>query len=239
MDKDKEVNKKQIREHILDAIKSSRIIMRPKWHFVLKAALMAIGGIILFLTLLYLASFILFVLRRTGIWFVPVFGARGWYAFLISFPWLLIGASAIFFIILEVLVRRYAFAYKRPLLFSLLGIVILVFVGVIIVDLTHVQGRFSRFTEEHRVPFARDFYHRFGPPRFGNIHKGDITEITPVGFLMSESEEGGESFSVIITPQTRLPFGAGFSIGDAVVVFGDRESSTIQAFGVRKVANEY
>ncbi len=225
-----------MRERVLESIKSGRVVMRPRWHFVLKAVLLAVGGSIIFLAILYLVSFTLFILRRTGILFVPSFGARGWYVFLVSLPWILILVSLVFILVLEVLVRQYAFAYRRPLLYSLLGIILLVFLGGFIVDSAHVQGRFSRFAEEHRVPFARDFYRQFQPPRFGNVHGGNITEVASSGFVMKDME--GDFFSVIITPRTRLPLGADFSTGDSVVVFGDIESTTIQAFGVREMMNE-
>ena len=63
-------------QHILETIKARHIAMRPKWHFVLKSSLKVLGIIMLFLTIIFMASFILFVLRATGVLFVPLFGFR-------------------------------------------------------------------------------------------------------------------------------------------------------------------
>jgi len=94
-------------ENVLGAIKSGEAKMRPRWHFVMRAALIMIGGIIVFLFTVYLVSFLCisfgkraFGLRRR--WF------RGWRSFFISFPWILFIFSVIFAVILGILVKRYA-----------------------------------------------------------------------------------------------------------------------------------
>ncbi|MBU4141685.1 hypothetical protein KKE99_02325, partial [Patescibacteria group bacterium] len=89
-------NQKSIKESILSVIKSGQVKMRPRWHFVLKTALAAFGVIILVLTVLYLASFIIFVLRQTGVLFVPAFGLQGWFAFFTNLPIFLIGLLIVF-----------------------------------------------------------------------------------------------------------------------------------------------
>ena len=230
---DSEMNKKPIREKVLQAIRSGGVRMRPKWHFAVRAALMAAGAIILFLALLYLASFVLFVLRRTGVWFVPAFGPSGWYAFLRAIPWILVVVFLAFVATLEVLVRRYSFAYRRPLLISAFGIVLAVLLGGFILERMHFHGRFSGYAERNRLPFAGRLYREFGERRFRNVHAGTITALGEHGFTMEN--RGGEALTVVITPRTRLPFGMDFSAGDAVVVFGERDDHTVQAFGIRRV----
>src|SRR3989344_3614541 len=115
---------RSIKEEVIARIKRGETIMRPRWHFVLRAMLYALGVLIAALALVYLASFIMFVLRETGLLFVPSFGFRGVGVFLFSLPWFLILLSLVFVFVLEVLVRRYAFAYRKPLLYSVFGIVI-------------------------------------------------------------------------------------------------------------------
>lgn len=228
--------KKSIREQILGAIDQGSVRMRPRWHFVLKTILAVIGGVILVLTLLYLVSFILFVLRRSGAFFAPSFGWHGWYAFLLSLPWLLIILVMFFLFILEVLVRRYAFAYRRPLLYSVATVVFFVFAGGYIVAVTSFQPRMSAFIEKRKMPIAGPMYREYGRPRSRNIHSGQIAESNREGFFLRNRRE--EMLTIIVTRRTRLPRGADFSAGDMVVVFGPREGDRVEAYGVQKMDRE-
>ncbi|MEK7077149.1 MAG: hypothetical protein AAB967_02865 [Patescibacteria group bacterium] len=230
---DNEQGKKPIGEEVLRKIKSGAVRMRPKWHFALRAALFAAGAVIVFLALLYLVSFTLFALRRSGVLFVPAFGAPGWYAFLASVPWVLVLAAVIFIFILEALVRHYSFAHRRPLLYSLLAIVLLVLLGGFFAERAQMHGRFMRYAEERRMPFARGFYREFGMPHLREIHRGAITSLASSGLVMMDQE--GETFTIAITPRTRLPFGMDFAEGDSVVVFGPRKDGMIDAFGIREI----
>src|SRR3989344_96910 len=82
--------KQTLSEKILAEIKRGDLRMRPKWHFLLRAAILFFGTILLLLCLFYIVSFIIFVLRQSGAWFVPTFGVRGWLTVLAALPWFLI-----------------------------------------------------------------------------------------------------------------------------------------------------
>src|SRR5262245_42216017 len=109
---------KTVKHTVLDAIKAGQVHMKPRWHFVLRGILLVLESILLALSLRYLASFIMFIVYRSGVWFTPGFGFRGLRVFLLSIPWLLILVSVAFLVLLELLVKRYAFAYKKPLAYS-------------------------------------------------------------------------------------------------------------------------
>jgi len=222
-----------IRDKVLDSIKTGRVTMRPRWHFVLRAAFAIVGAVFLSLTLLYLASFIVFIVHYNGAWYVPAFGMRGLRVFLLSLPWILILVALIFVGILEVLVRRYTFAYRRPLLYSAAGVMILVMVGGIAVARTPFHQGFMRRAEDRHLPFAGGMYREFGMRKMDHIHKGTVNEVNENGFVMRGRM--GDQFTIVFTPQTRLPYGYDFQMGDMVVIFGDRVSSTITAFGVRRI----
>lgn len=231
------VNKKSIRDQVLEAIENGRVKMRPKWHFILKSALLITGTIILVLTLLYLASFIIFVLRQTGILFVPIFGSGGWRVFFSSLPWFLLLLLLVFIVILEALIRRYSFAYRRPLVYSAAGIVLAIIIGGYAVAETSLHGRMFKNAEKGRLPIAGRLYRKYGLMRFQNIHLGTITETTDNGFVIQNRR--GETLRVIITPETRFPLGTDFARNDTVVVLGKRNDGEIRAIGIRKVSDEF
>jgi hypothetical protein len=227
-----------MQDKVLAAIEAGQVKMRPRWHFVLQATLMAVGGVLLLLILVYLASFIIFSLRQTGVLFVPFFGSAGWREFLGSLPWILILLTGLFVVVMEVLVRRYAFAYRQPLLASALGVIAVVILGGVIVAQTPFHRRLFESARNGQLPLAGPFYRQFGMPRLENVHRGTIVEIVPDGFILREME--GETSTVMIVPQTHLPFGDGFVIGDGIVVFGPESagpgtSTLIQALGVQKI----
>ncbi|MBI5153095.1 MAG: hypothetical protein HZA36_01410 [Parcubacteria group bacterium] len=226
-----------LRDRIIKAIQSGQVTMRPRWHFILKTILVATGVMVVFLGLLYIISFIIFILQHTGLLFVPLFGMGGIYRLLFSLPWVLIFLSFSFLVVLEILVRRHAFAYRRPLLYSIMGILTIVIIGGIVVAQTSFHSRLLRHAREDRLPFAGGFYRSFAGGRLENVVRGHIIGKTKDGFFI-EDMDNNEIF-VTITPHTRFPFGMDFNGGDIVVVFGDRKgSSTVSAFGIKRVGDD-
>lgn len=230
-------SRSSLREVVLEKIKRGEVTMRPKWQFMLKGALVVLGVMLLTLTLLYLVSFVFFALRQTGVWFAPSFGWRGMRAFFIGIPWLLVLLSLVFITVLEILVKRYAFAYRKPLLYSVLGIVLLVFIGGFVVAKTTFHRGMYRRMEGRGLPIAGPLYRAYGVPHFKQIHPGVISSTTDQGFILANQR--GESITIIVTPATRLPLGFDFIEGDQVVVFGLRDDDYVQALGVREVNEEF
>lgn len=228
-----ESERESIKDKVLTRIKSGQVAMRPKWHFALRAILAALASVIALLALLYLVSFVAFMLRETGVLFVPAFGFRGLSAFFASLPWVLLAVSAAFVAVLEVLVRRYSFAYRRPLLVSLAAIILLVLTGGIMIARTSFHRGLLRQAEERRLPLGEFLYRGYGRPRLRNIHPGMVTELIEGGFFMQSRR--GESLRVMVNPETRFPFGIDFAEGDAVVVFGERDDGTVRAQGIRSM----
>ncbi len=223
----------QIKNKILTAIESGKVKMRPRWHFVLQTSLIIVGIILVALALLFLASFIIFSLRHSGVWFAPAFGSRGLGIFLASLPWLLIWLSVVFVIILEILVKKYSFAYRQPLLYSALGLVLIITIGGIAVAQTPLHGGIMRQTIEKHLPIAEPFYRgggRLGPER---IQAGSIKEITEDGFVLNSRR--GDDLRIIITPATKFPSGYDLIEGDFIVVMGERDDDIIQALGIKEI----
>lgn len=253
-----EQNQPSLKYRVLAAARRGDITMRPRWHFVLKGTLIGVGTLLTLLTLLYIASFVVFSLRQTGAWFVPVFGSGGWFAFFRAIPWFLVLFGVLFVALLELLVRRYSFVYRKPLLYALLGMLLVsVAVGVVAAPLH--RGLF-RAARRSPPPIVGSFYHDLGLQRFPDVHRGVIvggdpddstslgiardrslttggsTTISLGGFLIEDP--GGMRWTVHMGPRTRLPFGAEFEPGDTVVIFGPEHGGVIEAFGARELVGE-
>lgn len=232
----KEHHEISLKEKILGRIKSERITMRPKWHFILKASLGVLGILIALLAIVYLVSFVYFVLRVTGVLFVGSFGFHALGPFLFSLPWVLILASVAFVIVLEVLIRKYSFAYRTSILYSFVGIVVFVVIASALFVRAGFHERVFRFVRERNDSLVSPFYRGFTMHHFEDIHPGIISTSTSEGFLIRNSE--GETLRVVVTPETRFPLGFNLTEGDSIVVLGKRIGDKIEAFGIRGIPSD-
>lgn len=227
---------KRAEEKMLSAIRKGEVEMIPRWHFVLKTALMITGGVLTILVLLYLASFVVFSLHQTGVWFAPLFGSAGWYSFFRSMPWILIALLAIFVVVLAILVKRYAFAYKHPFVYLFVGIVAAVAVGGFAIAQTPLHQYLFNSSRHGRLSVLGGFYHGFGPQRLGDIHRGTVISTTTDGFILQDAN--GETSTAVFGARfhgstNRIP-----SVGSDVVIFGpENQSGTITIQGIQPVRN--
>jgi hypothetical protein len=195
-----------------------------------------VGAMFAFFALLYIVSFILFVLWRTGAWFMPVFGMRGIFAFILGIPWMLVATALVLIIVVELLVKHYAFAHRKPLLYTILGVTGLALVGGYFVAKTTVHPWLFRQAMERRLPVAGALYERFGGVQPENVYRGEIASVATSGFVLAPHR--GEPFVVYLTATTSLPYGFDFSEGDVVVVFGERDGGMVHAIGVHEVESD-
>lgn len=222
-----------LQETLLAKIKEGQVVMRPRWHFVLKAVLGILGIIILGMAALYLISFILFALREAGLLFIPGFGFHGMGVFLFSLPWVLILMSAAFIFFLELLVKRYAFGYRKPLLYSVFGVLGLVVLGSALLFRLGFHEQVFKFVERQGMPVMDPFYRGYALPRGDGVHRGSISAFTEKGLMLTTRR--GDVFEVNIASETEFPYGLDLQLDDEIVVLGERASSTIEAVGIRRI----
>lgn len=225
-----------IRESVLGAIESGQVKMRPKWYFIARAAFLVTGGVLAALVLLFLASFVVFTLRLNGAWYVPAFGLRGVSTFIVALPWLILFVALGFLTLLEILIQRYQFAYKRPLLYSLAGLAMLLVAGGIVLMRIHLHETLFLRAQQHRLPLAGSLYRQYSLRQSRNFTTGRILKKTSTGFHLLNHQ--AETIEVVITPKTRLPLGADFAEDDVVVVFGQRQDGLVEALGVLEIDDE-
>jgi len=221
---------------VLDKVQSGQVKMRPKRYFILRAVLIGLITCLVALFALYLVSFIFFSLRASGVWFLPGFGFQAIGVFFSSLPWLLILTALILIIVLEILVKRFAFAYRRPILYSILAIIILTLLGSLVIAKTPFHSDIFWKAQEGKLLMAGGFYRGFGLPKLANVHCGVVSEITDDGFYLETKR--GEKLTVLVSSTTRS-IGAKIEKDDQVVVLGKRYDDRIEAFGCRKVDKQF
>ena len=218
-----------IRSTVLDAIRNGKTIMRPKWHFVLAGALFVSGVLIVFCVTLYLASFAVFSMRETGAWTAPLYGTRGLLPFLRAIPVALAALSLLFIAVLETLVRRYSFAYRAPLLYSLIAVLILVVTASVYIAPFHRTP--FRAARHGGLRMGGQLYRRFGVGSARNVRHGTIDSLVEGGFVLRNIEDA--TSLVLVAPETHLPAGMTFKRGDIITVFGIEDGESIRAQNTR------
>ena len=215
---------KIIEDRVFEAIQSGKVRMKPRWYFTVQKLGIALAAFVALITLMFLASFMVYVLRENGVWFAPGFGAWGWYLLFASLPWVLVVISLILLAVFASLLRQYPFVYQRPLLYPLLAAVIMLLVGSVLINLTPFHREFSEY------PFATNLYRGYEADT-ANIHRGEIVSFTMSGFVMQDFL--GNTTSVALPPGAAIDVRA----GDFVVVLGSRnQEGIIQASEVQKIS---
>lgn len=225
-----------IKGNIIAKIQSGETTMRPRWHFVLKAILTVASISFVAFALVYIASFLFFVLIQTGTLFMPAFGMRGIVTFLIATPWALVVLALICVFALELLVRHYSVGYRNPLLYTIAGILLFVFLGTLAVANTTMHQRFMQSAEEGALPVIGTVYRSFGAQEFEDMYIGTVEEITDEGFVITTRR--GESKAVIVSEETRIQRHAHIEVQDEVIILGEEAAGEIEAAGVRAVPTE-
>lgn len=205
-----------IKEKVTSAITSGKASMRPKWHFILRGVLLSLGLILVAIALLYVASLIVFALKQTGLIMTPGMGGRGFGVFLFSAPWLLVGTALIFVIVLEVLARKFAFAYKQPLLLSVVIIFLIATLGTVAISQTHMHEFLHKQARGGNLPAFGPLYRTLDSGIPGNVIPGIVLNITDT-HLTLERPDGIEG-NIIIDEETHFMHDVKPEVGDAIVV---------------------
>ncbi len=231
-----EPEKNSITDKVLNKIKSGEVKMKSKTYFILRMVLLILSTLVLIFFIIYFVSFIIFSLRASGVLFLPKFGFPGIKIFLNSLPWLLIFISAILIILLEIFAKKFTFVYRRPILYSLLAIIMIVVIGSLLVEKTPFHSNLFWKTQEGHLPIMRTVYRDFGVPRTGNIYHGVISEVVGNDFKIETPR--GEILAIVVSSKTRPILETDIKEGDAIVVLGERKNGIIQALDIRKVKKD-
>lgn len=225
------------KKDILKKIKDGEIDMKPRWHFVLRSLLLILGIVTFVLLGIYILSFVFFFMQQSGVGFMPLYGFHGIIMFVVNSPWLLIVFAGSALVILQLLVHKYSFSYRQPMVYTVIGVIVLVLLGSYAIEKTLLHQRLQGFVEQNKIPVFGSLYRGIDDHRPKNIVIGTIEEINE-GDLTIESEKDGMVQVFILDETSRHP-GVLFEIGNNILVFGKREGSVIEAIGIRPAPKDF
>jgi len=226
----------KFQNEILEKIKSGKVSMQSKsalmWRTVL--AILAIG--LFALLAIFIASFVVFILKANGSWTLPQFGMHGLQEFLLIFPWLFVPALVLFIWLVERFMVQHSVAYKIPILYTLAGIIILVAIGSLIVLATPLHTQMFRFAHKEQLPLAGGMYTFFGRQRPDDLYVGTVVGANGHNYTISMPEHN--NITIVVSDDTKFFANRPVAIGDCVEIIGEEKNSTITADSIKKFGGD-
>ena len=213
--------------------------MHSRAYFLSRAALVGAAALIMLAGALFALSFLFFSVHESGVGYLLEFGEHGIGAFVALFPWtsLLIFIACV--VVLEMLVRRFDFSYRFPLLRIFLWLLILGIVGSTIIGFTPLHASLLSAADKDELPILGSWYEQVHDSHVEQgVYRGDITAITATYFVISHNDTDRDSDEGTWSIVPPLGFSTStLTIGEKVYVAGQIKNNIVYAYGVRLVTD--
>lgn len=230
------MNDNSIKNEIIDEIKTNKIKMKPKSYFALRVLFSLLILMIVFLIVIFLASFIVFALNVNGGLLAVGFGLRGISPLFVSFPWLILLFAGLLIILLEILLNHFSFAYRRPLIYSFMGILVLVISVSIVVEKTPFHARLLDSAEKGNLPAIGKFYRQYTNMPLPNIHAGEVKTVNEQEIKIQKPN--GEEITITVPLAGKSKVIQQIQKGDTIMLVGERKNSHVQAVRMKKIDHD-
>ena len=208
--------------------------MKPKIYFVLRPIVFLFFAILIFAAVVYFLSFLFFIFKINVAGALTTFGLRGFESLFFALPWGIIVLILFFIVIFEVII--YKVAYRKPVLYSLLAMVILIFGISFLIHCTSFHANLFSLNKQHALPGIGPLYEMYERMDFRGVYCGIVSRITENGFEVQWVDDPNVKFKVNVPPDfTKYK---DLEKGDIVILFGKREDSTIKLVDLTEVESE-
>lgn len=216
-----------MKKSILNKIEHGEVAMRPHWQFVLQGVALITAAVFAVGALVYVASFVLYILQWSGAVYAPQFGTYGLVAFVLTIPWRLALIGLILLALIHVLVKRFAFSYHRPFLYTIIGVLVFTFVSALFIAQTSTHDQVRERMADQPLPLLASLYDTDRPAEL--LTFGTVVDFVDDTYVLETAT--GEMLTVVTTKRTRVP--RALERNTQVVVLGERIEDTITARGIR------
>ncbi len=206
--------------------------MIPRWKFILYSLLGMAAALFSFALLVFVGSLILFVLTTHGFIYLPLFQFGELVNGIRAIPILLFLLTIVLIVVLELLVRNYAFSFRKPIVTTLFVLTLSAIFLSYLLTLTPVHKEIRQYAKKHQINFVSREYERPLPLR----QKGGMTVIrgiviaTSTGVVVLQLPD--DSTQVVFASTTSRPFRLP-DYGQDVVVFGRIVNDKFEALDIR------
>ncbi|HPA25426.1 MAG TPA: hypothetical protein PLK76_01550 [bacterium] len=128
-----------LKEKIMERIKSGQIKMKPKWYFIFGSVASVVGLVSILVVTIFLVNFAFFSLRTNGY-------MRGYRydQIVASFPWWAIILAVLGILLGVGMFKKYDFSYKKNFLIIVIGFIISLLIAGFLIDFLGVNDVFVR-----------------------------------------------------------------------------------------------
>lgn len=148
-----------LKEELLQTIKDGSLKQKPKWYFAFFSFLSIVGIFTLFTLLLYMMSFIVLIFGEE----INFRGGVHFFEMIHALPIVLILLVIILLCTLFVLIHHYRFSYKKPVLYSIVGIFFVTTILTIGLTAFDNEMRFARIGEDSNMPVIKNMHRYYRP----------------------------------------------------------------------------
>jgi len=170
-------------DEVINIIKSTGAKMHSRRYFVAKTILAIVGAICLFFILLFVVSFIIFILQENGGLFATTFGPGGWLTFFYALPWSFLLLSIALILVLWLLLRRYAIIYHQPFIYILLFLIVIVSLTLFFLSASAIHGGIMRYTSRNQIPLVSGVY-EFETTPMNGMYRGQVMFLATSSFVI-------------------------------------------------------
>jgi len=224
------MNGDKIKEKVLEKIKSGQVKMKPKIYFWLRPLLFILILLLIFVFAIYFLSLLFFIFKINNGWTLIAFGLRGILVLILSLPWGIIAFVLLLMVILETLIIHFSPLYRKPVLYSFLLLLILIFVISFCVTVTSFHARMLLSSRGHNIPLIAPLYQGYEKMDFKNIYCVRILSIDNHEVTVECLDEPTIPHPVkIVLPENFAKYEE-IQVGRTVIIFGKEENGIINLF---------
>ena len=230
-----EHNPHNLKERLLQKIAAREISMRPRTYFTAQVAALSFVALCVLLLSIFIFNFLFFVVRLNGHDALLGFGARGFAEFVRFFPWELLLIDALLIFALQWMLRAFRLGCQTPVLYLVGGLLAASAVLGAAIDRTPLNDRLLDESDKHHLGAFGDLYGhaRRPPPLNEGVCLCTITAIAG-NMLIVQDDRATTTLTIILPENDARATTTDLKVGDTILIAGDRDGSTITAFGVRK-----
>jgi len=220
-----------LKSNILRFVEKNKISMIPRWQFMLYSLLSAVLLIFACAVLVFLGSMIVFILSVHGFMYLPLFGLGEAIHGLRSIPGMLFLLTIVLVLIIELLVRNYEFAFRKPMLITLVTVTASSIFLSFLLPLSSLHVEVRDFAKKHDLRFISYSRPLPFPEEETTILRGIVVATSSQSVTVRLFDESTQIIHISTTTKPFILPG----VGDDVVIFGRFTKDAFEAIDIRKV----
>lgn len=225
----------KISEEIIGKIKRGEIKMLSKNYLLMKSAIFGIVSLFVVMTAAFFLVLVFYILKINGFINMSCFGLKGIRDMILSLPILLFALAILFVIAAAMFLHEYPATYRRPLIYSVGGLLVIFSAGLLVfTEAVSLRRAVYNEIETGEIPLVSSFFDYIKEVNPRNVYKGRVVKVYANSITFNaENEE--EILRAAFGPQTSIYADEPIKAGDYVIIHGRKNGNTIGVFVVEKI----